>query len=504
MEADVDMRDSISPGKRGQPDTPPDDIPERSRCCTAQDHPQAPDEYVKASFLLRGTLGGRLFANPAKVSRVLHDSAFGKYIIEGETRSLGNGSSLIVAVWAYTLPKVPMLQSPSFTLGEWPVTCRRADRESGTYHYAKVGPLADDTTLEEVRDGFRVLEGNEVVELTWLPPHSLPRFATGKWLRLKMRGSPPSKVAIDQLVFYPRPILLPLLRCPGCLMLGHSINTCRSSVRCARCSGPHPSRKGDKDEVCGKPFHCFQCRGSHGPWSLHCPHILHAQQLYTRLASEGKPLPEINKQLRALQFPRPQRRTPTTAIPSPTIPTRSAARVVEPGCSFASVATGNRYAALQDLPIEAANVAQEEDTMLTPHIPTPPATHVAHHRRKPGRRSGVQPPPPTPIPDAEPGLLPVTVEAEVHHPPRNARHPQTPHHHPRQAPGQYSSLPPPSRPSSPPQDSTIPTATVSTSPLYLSSSPASSTSFGMATTSTRKECLSRTLSPPSGPLSPQS
>ncbi|XP_045127737.1 uncharacterized protein LOC123514153 [Portunus trituberculatus] len=33
-------------------------------------------------------------------------------------------------------------------------------------------------------------------------------------------------------------------------------------------------------------------------------------------------------------------------------------------------------------------------------------------------------------------------------------------------------------------------------PLYLSSSPASSTSFGMATTSTGKECLSRTSSPP--------
>ncbi|XP_045104412.1 uncharacterized protein LOC123499945 [Portunus trituberculatus] len=303
MEADINMWDSISPGKRGQPDTPPDDSPERSRCCTAQDHPQAPDE-------------------------------------------------------------------------EW--------------------PLADDITLEEVRDGFRVLEGNEVVELTWLPPHSLPRFATG------------NKVAIDQLVYYPRSILLPLLRCPGCLMLGHSINTCRSSVRCTRCSGPHPSWKGDKDEVCGKPFHCFQCQGSHGPQSFHCPHNLHAQQLYTRL--------------------------------------------------------GTGLLLSKTYPIEAATVAQEEDTMPTPHIPTPPDTHVTHHRRKPGRRSGVQPPPPTPIPAAETGLLPVTVEAKVHHPPRNARHPQTPHHHPRHAPGQYSSSPPPSRPSSPPKDSTIPTATASTSP----------------------------------------
>ncbi|XP_045138299.1 uncharacterized protein LOC123520256 [Portunus trituberculatus] len=117
MEVDVDMRDSISPGKRGQPDTPlmtarkgpaaalPKIIP-KPRTSTLR--PRSCSEVRKA---------GRLFANPAKVSCVLHDSAFGKYILEGETLSLGNGSSLIVAVWAHTLPKVPMLQSPSFTLG---------------------------------------------------------------------------------------------------------------------------------------------------------------------------------------------------------------------------------------------------------------------------------------------------------------------------------------------------------------------------------------------------
>ncbi|MPC61120.1 hypothetical protein E2C01_055185 [Portunus trituberculatus] len=346
------MQDSVSPGKRGRPDTPPDDSPKKSHCCTAQDHPQAPDEYVKASVLLRGTEGGRLFGNPAKVSRVLHDSAFRKYILEGETRSLGNGSSLIVAVWAHNLPKTPMLQTSSFTLGEWPVTCRRADRDSGTYHYAKVGPLADDTTLEEVRDGFCVLEGNEVVELTWLPPHSLPRFATGKWLRLKARGFLLNKVTIDQLVYFPRSILLP-------------------------------------------------------PPAL--PRVPYVRALHQHL--------QVLSPLFPLQWPQPlPERRQGRATPAPTIPTRSAARVVEPGCSFASIVTGNRFAALQDPPIEAATVAQEEDTMPTPQITTPPAIHVAHHRRKPGRRSGVQPPPPTPIPDAEPRLLPVMVEAEVHHP----------------------------------------------------------------------------------------
>ena len=41
----------------------------------------------------------------------------GKYIIEGETRSLGNGSALMVALWESNIPKVPGLQEDTFTLG---------------------------------------------------------------------------------------------------------------------------------------------------------------------------------------------------------------------------------------------------------------------------------------------------------------------------------------------------------------------------------------------------
>ncbi|MPC45421.1 hypothetical protein E2C01_039119 [Portunus trituberculatus] len=76
------------------------------------------DPYMKASFLLRSTTGARIFSNPSKVSHVLHNSSFVKYILEGETHALGNSAFLIIAVWEHNIPKVPELEKPSFHLGD--------------------------------------------------------------------------------------------------------------------------------------------------------------------------------------------------------------------------------------------------------------------------------------------------------------------------------------------------------------------------------------------------
>ncbi|KAG0720740.1 hypothetical protein GWK47_047876 [Chionoecetes opilio] len=230
---------------------------------TGQDSKSPPHVYVQASYLLRATSGARVFANPSKVSHALHLSPLGKYVLEGETRSLGNGSVLIVVVWEHNIPKVPDLGQASFTLGEWEVTCRRAECDGPDYQYARVGPLDDDTDLGEVRKAFRPFDGDEVVKITWIPPCNLPRSTTGKWLCLKVRGTLPTNISISQLVYWARPYLLPLLRCPGCHRIGHSLNTCRSPVRCSRCSGPHPCRRDDI--TCTRPFRCFQCGAPHGP-----------------------------------------------------------------------------------------------------------------------------------------------------------------------------------------------------------------------------------------------
>ena len=58
-----------------------------------------------------------MFCHPGKVSHALHSSPFSKYILGGETRSLGNGSALILAVWEHNLAKTPLLLQNKFTLG---------------------------------------------------------------------------------------------------------------------------------------------------------------------------------------------------------------------------------------------------------------------------------------------------------------------------------------------------------------------------------------------------
>ena len=53
---------------------------------------------LKGPFLLHVTTEVGVFANPSSVSQAPHTSEIGKYLLEGETSLLGNGSMLIVAL----------------------------------------------------------------------------------------------------------------------------------------------------------------------------------------------------------------------------------------------------------------------------------------------------------------------------------------------------------------------------------------------------------------------
>ncbi|KAG0726600.1 hypothetical protein GWK47_036203 [Chionoecetes opilio] len=55
--------------------------------------------------------------------------------------------SLVVALWGSVIPKVPILQDVTFTLGDWQVTCRRTQRAGALAQYGKGGPLS-----EEIKD----------------------------------------------------------------------------------------------------------------------------------------------------------------------------------------------------------------------------------------------------------------------------------------------------------------------------------------------------------------
>ncbi|KAG0698253.1 hypothetical protein GWK47_026089 [Chionoecetes opilio] len=404
-----------SASKRARAPSPSQEGPDKAPR-TDSDTLSSQVAYVQASYLLRAASGARVFANPCRVSHALHLSTLGKYVLEGETRALGNGCALVVVIWEHNIPKVPELGQASFTLGEWKVTCRRAEREGPDYHYARVGPLDDSTDITEVRRDFRSFDGGEVVEITWIPAHNLPRYTTGKWLRLKVSGTLPTKVSISQLVYWARPYLLPLLRCSGCHWIGHSLNTCRSSVRCSRCSGPHPCRRDDI--TCTRPFRCFQCGGPHGPRSAHCTFNCRAQQLYADLAREGTPLHAINTQLRDLDLPslpalrRPQ---PSPTKPAPAAPTLPPATAVHPGMSYSAIATGNRYGPLQEAPEDDASLPQAP--VVDPEPGSTPPVPRRIRLRQPRRPPGYQAPPsiPTP-PDLESEFTHSTIEAEVHRP----------------------------------------------------------------------------------------
>lgn len=83
-------------------------------------------------------------------------------------------------MWEHNLPKIPDLGMPVFQLGDWEVTCWRAERDAIEVKYVKVGPLDNETKLEEVLHGLRLLDGGKPLEITWIPPRGLPRTTMGK------------------------------------------------------------------------------------------------------------------------------------------------------------------------------------------------------------------------------------------------------------------------------------------------------------------------------------
>ncbi|KAG0710159.1 hypothetical protein GWK47_023371 [Chionoecetes opilio] len=105
-----------SASKRARAPSPSQEGPDKAPR-TDSDTLSSQVAYVQASYLLRAASGARVFANPCRVSHALHLSTLGKYVLEGETRALGNGCALLFVIWEHNIPKVPELGQASFTLG---------------------------------------------------------------------------------------------------------------------------------------------------------------------------------------------------------------------------------------------------------------------------------------------------------------------------------------------------------------------------------------------------
>lgn len=317
--------------------------------------------------------------------------------------------------------------------------------------------------LDEIVNSFRVLEGGkDIEEYTWIPPHHLSRGATGKWLRLKVKGNRPTKVSISNLVYWPQPYLLPLLRCPVCQKIGHSVNTCRSPPRCSRCSGPHSYKVQDK--TCTLPYHCFQCGGPHGPRSVYCPHNQQAQRLYTDQANENIPLQDINRNLRDLQPPK--QKHPHTQSAQPRAPPTHThqARQVHPDVLYSNILTANRFTPLQDINDEPD---PPEVVTVNPNPSLPPQhrhTHLQRRQTKPRRtQSNTQPAPTSTHPH----------QTHYHPQPENSPPTPTPQLNTEtHTPSATSTAPPPRpRPQPPPNRDTQPSTSSQDSPPDPSSPP---------------------------------
>ncbi|KAG0719058.1 hypothetical protein GWK47_051277 [Chionoecetes opilio] len=99
-----------------------------------------------------GPVMAPVFSLTRPVSHALHTSPLGKNIIEGETRSLGNGSALVVALWESVFPQGAHPTGRHLHPRGLASSCPpyREGRCPGAY--GKVGPLSEEIKdLEEIR-----------------------------------------------------------------------------------------------------------------------------------------------------------------------------------------------------------------------------------------------------------------------------------------------------------------------------------------------------------------
>lgn len=71
------------------------------------------------------------------------------------------------------------------------------------------------------------------------------------------------------------PYVAPVIQCRSCLRFGHRQNQCRSSVRCNRCSGPHPVEQCTESTLA----RCVHCQGEHVSTDRSCPEYTRQREM---------------------------------------------------------------------------------------------------------------------------------------------------------------------------------------------------------------------------------
>ena len=230
---------------------------------------------LQSTVLIQSTQKELIFNNPNKVWAALQDSPFKNKVVRHSPCTIGKGHTLKIDVENMTQDLGNIVK-----IGTWNVKCWRPIRTQGS-SFGRIYPIAQDLkeeellktiTIPEVYGATRLLGVKRLYDTTEGEKIPSPH------VRLQFSGELPTQVIINEYMSYnvAKHTIDPL-RCPNCLLFGHSATSCRGKRRCPNCSEQHESN--GTDNRCEKSPFCMFCGENHNVRYRSCPTTLKAIEI---------------------------------------------------------------------------------------------------------------------------------------------------------------------------------------------------------------------------------
>lgn len=193
-------------------------------------------------------------SNPLRITKLLHQSVLGKYIVPGSVRMLGSGTGCRLEVCSKS--KIPPVESITLMGSGDDIVEVKCRHPSEAKFFGRIGPIDLDVSVQEIMEEIRDLDGQEIVLVQRLKnKDGIDRDE----IMIGTKESMPTGVKIGTINYRVYRHMKPPLRCYRCHFFGHGSLTCHTrQQRCARCGGFH-----DDLPDCSNPQFCFFCRGNH-------------------------------------------------------------------------------------------------------------------------------------------------------------------------------------------------------------------------------------------------
>ena len=250
----------------------------RSEACSPpkNGYPSQPD--LQSTVLIQSTQKELIFNNPTKVWAALQESPFRNKVVRHSPCTIGKGYTLKIEVENMTQNLENIVK-----IGSWDVKCWRPIRTQGSI-FGRIYPISQDLKEEEILKAITIPEVFGTTRLLGVK-RLYDTIEGGKTpsphVRLQFSGELPTQVIINEYMSYnvAKHTIDPL-RCPNCLLFGHSATSCRGKRRCPNCSEQHESN--GTDNRCGKSPYCIFCGENHNVRYRNCPTTLKAIEIEER------------------------------------------------------------------------------------------------------------------------------------------------------------------------------------------------------------------------------